>query len=67
MGDSLDYVKMATEHPDILLRYIDIWKRMPRHRQNEQGFKDLLFCLRDELGADSTEPRIQASGGEDGR
>jgi hypothetical protein len=34
---------------DILWRYTEIWRRMPRYRRTDQGWADLVMFCRDEI------------------
>jgi hypothetical protein len=34
---------------DIIWRYTEIWRRVPRHRRTDQGWADLVYFCRDEL------------------
>jgi hypothetical protein len=34
---------------DVVWRYTEIWRRMPQHRQTDQGWKDLVMFCRDEI------------------
>jgi hypothetical protein len=42
-------ILLANVPPEILGRYVKLWQEMPRSRQTEQGWRDLLTCLRAEL------------------
>jgi hypothetical protein len=34
---------------DIIWRFTEIWRRMPRHRQTDQGWADLVMFCRDDI------------------
>jgi hypothetical protein len=34
---------------DIVVRYTQMWQKMPRHRRTDQGWNDLLTVVRSEI------------------
>jgi hypothetical protein len=46
---------------DIVWRYTEIWRRMPRHRQTDQGWADLVMFCRDEIVRHRREERARAN------
>lgn len=47
MPEKYDFQQLANDNPDILIRYVRMWARLPR--RTEQKFKDLGAALREDL------------------
>lgn len=70
----MDGIEVNLEDPierDIIWRFTEIWRRLPRHHQTDQGWKDLVFFCRSEIARHRAEipshrPQVTTKGLEGG-